>query len=248
MTWNLKELKEDVEFLYGRHQRDLLAPCLASIVDREWYARFHLQEAMILLKEFLANRDDEISLIRLTLGSDELEQKEFYLRRRKAEAHLVACMQSMHALSDTLGHVVYFSLGMNLSAHEVLDARKISIHAVHALLKAETTTQYLKGLVNQLIEPTSYQYLSDLVNHSKHRSIVGTSFTVESDQSSGRLYGLEFIAFSYEGKEGVRNHDSRWADSFIEVEYARQSALANQIGNTLNQLVREKRALTTHAG
>ena len=119
MTLNLEQLREDVVRLYGAKQWGLLSPCLYSIIDRKFYARFHFQEGMRLLKKFLNNKDDQNILIMLILNADREQYEEFYLRCKQAKAHVVACMQSMHALSDTLGHAVYFATGQNL-------ARKVS--------------------------------------------------------------------------------------------------------------------------
>lgn len=80
---------EDVSCLYGEKQSDLLSPCIYSIVDREFYARFHFKEGTKLLKEFLEDKDDQSALIMLILGKDEEEYNKFYLQRKQAEAHMV---------------------------------------------------------------------------------------------------------------------------------------------------------------
>ena len=126
MGWDLKQLREDVERLFGREQRDLLSPCLNSIVDRQYYARFHFQEGIRLIKEFIEHRDDQVSLTLLVVGANPQEQEEFCVQRKQTEAHVVACMQSMHALSDTLGHVLYFATGGNLDPKRRLDLWKVS--------------------------------------------------------------------------------------------------------------------------
>jgi len=241
MAWNLKQLREDVERLYGAEQREWLSPCLDSVADRQFYARFHFQEGMRLLGEFLENRDDQSSLIMLIVGTDREQYEEFYIRRKQAEAHVVACMQSMHALSDTLGHVLYFATGQNLDPQTRLDPRRVSIFLAQAALKLDSAAAGVEALTKQLIDHPDYRYLVDVVNHSKHRSVIGTSFTVSMIEGADRAYGLELKAFQHQG----RVYPKQWADSILEREYGRQAALIIQIGDALNRWVREKCALTS---
>lgn len=240
MKWNLKPLLEDVSCLYGDKQRDLLSTCLYSIVDRQFYVRFHFQEGMKLLKEFLEDKDDQSTLIMLILGKDEEEYNEFYLRRKQAEAHMVACMQSMHALSDTLGHVVYFATGQNLDAKTYLESKKISIFSTRKALELDPTKAEIENLIRQLIEHSDYRYLSDIVNHSKHRRIIGTPISVSIVESADRPYGLQLKAFEHQDKI----YSTEWVEPFLEREYERQAVLVNQIGEKLNHWVRNKRNLT----
>lgn len=240
MSWSLKQLRDDVELLFGADQQELLSPCVDSIVDRMYYARFHFQDGMRPLKAFLDGRDDQSSLFSLIVGADGEQSGEFYLRKKHAEAHIVACLQSMHALSDTLGHVLYFSTGQNLNPNTRLQPRAVSIHSVRTgLLKLNPKAIELEQLTGQLIDNPDYQYVADIVNHSKHRSIIGASFTVGLTDSADPPYGLEFRAFEYNGKK----YPKRWVESFLENEYGRQSALIIQIGVALNKWVREKCAL-----
>lgn len=240
MEWNLKSLLEEVSYLYGDTQRDLLSLCLYSIVDRQFYVRFHFQEGMKLLKKFLENKDDPNTLIMLILGKDEEEYSEFYLRRKQAEAHIVACMQSMHALSDTLGHVVYFATGQNLDAKTCLESKKISIFSTRKALKLDPTKAEIENLIRQLIEHSDYRYLSDIVNHSKHRRIIGMPFSVSIVEGADQPYGLQLKAFEHQN----RIYSTKWVEPFLEREYERQVVLVNQIGKKLNHWVRNKCNLT----
>lgn len=236
MPWNLKQLRDEVERRFGVQQRELLSPCLDSIVARKFYARFHFQEGMRLIQEFLKDRDDQRSLIPLILGAEMEEYDEFYVRRKQAEAHVVACMQSMHALSDTLGHVLYFASGQNLDPETQLDPRKVSIHSVRVALKRDPSAVALEKLVGILIDHSDYRYLADVVNHSKHRSVIGTSFTVNLTEDADQPYGLELRAFEHES----RKYPKQRVESILTREYGRQAALIIQAGEALNRWVREK--------
>ena len=233
MAWNLKELREDVELAYGEAQRNLLSPSLESIVDRKFYARYHFQEFEWLLKEFLVDRS-KISLLKLVFDNDEDERSNFYLCRKQAEANIMGCLQSMHTIADILSYVIYYSLNMNRDASLQMLARKVTIHSILKNLTEISEYETLRNLINQLIGHADYKYLVDIVNHSKHRSIVGTSFTVNLGDDGDRLHGLEFLAFEYES----RLHPKRWVDEYLENEYKRQDSLILEIGNEINRVVR----------
>jgi len=225
MRWNLKELRNDVEHIHGKEQRDILSPCLESIIDRKHYARYHFQEFERLITEFLKGKEDEVSLFKLVLGSDDEQNMEFYRCRKMVEANVVACLQSMHAISDILSHVIYFSLNMGSDSDLKLSPRKISLHNVKDKISNKPDYSKLFSLIEQFTNHQDYRYLVDIVNHSKHRSIVGTSFTVDISGESGRPHGLEFVAFSYE----QRNHYKRWIDDYLNSEYRRQDPLTIEI-------------------
>jgi hypothetical protein len=196
---------------------------------------------MRLLKEFLQHRDDQSSLIKLILGVNHEEYGEFYTRQKQAEAHVIACMQSMHALSDTLGHVIYFATGQNRDVNTCLDPKSISIYSIQAGLERDPTITEMRCLTKELTDHPDYQYLSDFVNHSKHRSVIGTSFTISLVETADKPYGLELKAFEHNG----RVYGKRWVDSTLESEYGRQATLVISIGEALNQWVRGRCALTT---
>ncbi len=235
MRWNLQQLKDDVDLVHGKEQRNILSPCIQSIIDRKLYARYHFQEFERLLTEFLKGNEDQVSLSKLVLGSDEEERIEFNHCRKMVEANIVACLQSLHAISDILSHVIYFSLNMDSKVDLKLSPRYVSLHNVENKISIKSEYSKLSSLIEQLISHQDYRYLVDIVNHSKHRSVVGTSFTVDGSGESERHYGLEFVSFSYEG----RNHPKKWIDDYLSNEYARQDPLTLEIGNEVNALVKE---------
>ena len=234
MGWNLQELKDDVGLLFGKEQRDILSPCIESIISRKGYARYHFQEFKKLLTEFLKGKEDEASLFKLVLGSEEEDRMEFYHLRTKVEANVVACLQSIHAVSDILSHVIYFSLNMDSHADLKLEQKKISLFNVKNKISKTSEYSSLFILVKQLIDHQDYRYLVDIVNHSKHRSTVGTIFKVDFSEEPGRTHALQFASFSYE----ERNHSKRWIDDYLNDEYKRQDPLTIEIGNEINALVK----------
>ncbi|MBL8373938.1 hypothetical protein [Accumulibacter sp.] len=235
MTWNLEQLREDVTFLFGDEQHECLSPSLNSIVDRQTYARFHYQESKRILGEVLNDRDDQAILVDLIFGANRNAHHEFASRRKFAEAHVVAFLQSLHSLSDILAHAIYFALGLNLHKATRLPPKRVYLHKVQALLSAGEVSVRLQELINH----EDYRYLADIVNCSKHRSVIQTPYSVDVTGCDTQPHGLKFAAFVYDDQA----YPARWADPFMESEYNRQSALITCIGELLNDLVRSQGSL-----
>ena len=235
MTWNLEQLREDVTFLFGDEQHECLSPSLNSIVDRQTYARFHYQESKRILGEVLNDRDDQAILVDLIFGANRNAHHEFASRRKFAEAHVVAFLQSLHSLSDILAHAIYFALGLNLHKATRLPPKRVYLHKVQALLSAGVVSVRLQELINH----EDYRHLADIVNHSKHRSVIQTPYSVDVTGCDTQPHGLKFAAFVYDDQA----YPARWADPFMESEYNRQSALITCIGELLNDLVRSQGSL-----
>ena len=229
MTWNLSQLRDNVATQHGDAQLEHLSPSLNSIVDRQIYARFHFQEANRILNELLKDRDDQSILIDLVFGADREAHHEFANSRRFAEAHITACVQSLHSLSDILAHAIYYALGLNLDDATKLRPNRIYLHVVKPLLPAGK----MSFLIQELVEHADYRYLADIVNHSKHRRVVQTPYTVDVTGTATPPHGLKFAAFVYDG----RAYPARWVYPFVESEYSRQSDLITRIGELLNEFV-----------
>jgi len=235
MRWNVKRLKGDVEKIYGEKQRRLLSPSIDSLIDRKSFARYHFQESERLLKNFLINKTDRHDLVKLVVGTDQEELNEFSQCLLCVKAHIVACLQSMHAMADILGHVVYYALGMNNDHKTRLNLRDVSIRSVLKKLTAYSEYKALTDKMSQLTSNDDFEYLSHIVNHSKHRSIIGASFTFYDQVDAERSHGLEFLDFTFNGTF----HSKRWVDTFLEKEYCRQDPLTIEIGNEINLLVQQ---------
>lgn len=227
MKWDLKALRDDVEAVHGRdHARDL-APCLQSIVKRQSYAQYHFAEAHRLMVEDLGSRDQGAILTELILPTDPEKYDDFHRRREHAEAHYLALMQSMHAIADTLAHVLYFALDMG-----TLAARDIALHRVQKLLHAGP----IKTAVSNMMADSELSYMAEVVNHSKHRSVIGTPLSVDFTGREPQSHGLRFIAFERDG----RPHPQRWVEPFVRSAFARQSVHVVDIGLLLNAELRRR--------
>lgn len=231
LSWNLKQLREDVERLYGRDRVNQLSPCLESVIERAFYARYHYQEFQRLLKDYLSKHSSDSELFNAVFGSFESEDL-FQEVSGQVQANIVACTQSLHAMADTFGHVVYYALNLEGDPSSRLSPRDITIFRVIKSIAKFSDADEVRAELSSIVEEGSFQYLSDLVNHSKHRSLIGTSFTINMT-GDGRAHGFAIKEFNYEG----RSHSSRWVDDFIKAEYERLNLKTYALGNAINRLV-----------
>lgn len=219
--WSLKELTASVERLHGRDQSLKTGTCAQSVLKRQDFMKYHYREVKRLVGADLENADSNDVLLNYILDSDTPEYHEFHHRRTEAEANLVAFLQCVHATEDTLGHVIYFAMNF-----DQLEPRKVSIHAVQKLLPSGP----LKAEVQAMFDNADLKYVAALVNHSKHRSVVGAPISVsfiEDDQP----HGLKFEGFMY----GETWQPQRWAIPFLKTSFDAIQGHMLRIGNALNR-------------
>ena len=125
-SWDLQEARSLSRQRFGQEQFNLATHSVGSTVDRREYARFHYHEAKDIIDTRLGTLQQEqrLFLVMLGGGTDD-EQNEYEDSRVQLGAHVVACVQSLHAIADTFAHAIYFSLAYNLHA-DALDEHKVT--------------------------------------------------------------------------------------------------------------------------
>ena len=232
VPWNLQETRERVENRYGDSQLQLVRKCLESIVDRQRYAGYHFHEHHRLLSEHIDERLTSKSIYEIALAFEPTEQAELDLCLTRVSANIVACVQSMHSLVDILAHVVYFALGKNTGS-EKLKEQEISLASVVRLLNKAPTLAELANILEGISKHPDFAYLNALVNHSKHRSIVGTVLSVDPPAEGRAPYVLLFDEFTYRD----RSYPRRDIKPFLEPTYACLSQEIVNCGNALNRVL-----------
>lgn len=228
MRWSLKQLREDVQQVFGTDQERLLAPCLRSIDERRAFARYHHAETKRLLEAVTVDRTP-IQMVAWMLDSESPETTGFQSVRFHASAHVHACVQSMHALADILAHAVYYGLGMNLNPNLKLDARTLNIKSVRDRLPSGA----IRDQLTQLVDDAGFKYLAALVNHSKHRSLIAVPFSVDLSGEDAQQHGLKFGGFEYNGVK----YPEQWVAPALRQEYDRQEPHILGAGVALNAAV-----------
>jgi len=230
MIWDLKILRQSIEKLYGQEYLAKLSPSLNSIVERQEFGRLYFYEAKNALKNILDKKTDQKSLLRLVLPFETEERKIFEDRKFIAKAHILSCLQNMHSVPDILSHVIYYSINIKKAKNE----KHINIKNVHEWIKEKVKLNSLDAMLDKLITHDDYEYLSALVNHSKHRSIIDSYFNVNLRKHGKDMQEIKFRNFEYDGKE----YPSRLVYEFIESEFERESLLIIDIGNEVNRIVK----------
>lgn len=167
----------------------------------------------------------------LALGASD-DSDEFVRTTKRAQGHMVAFLESVYAMSDTLSHVIYFGLGVNLDVATRLPKRKVSLWAVAKLLEGRADAVGLVRAMRALTSHSDYAYTGALTNHCKHRSVVGVPYTFNlvPQEQGGYLHGLQFKHFQY----GQELYAPRWVSDVMPKEYLRRTRQVLKIGNELN--------------
>ena len=123
-------------------------------------------------------------------------------------------------------------MGLNNGANK-LKEQEIYIGSVARLLREIPEFGELTKILEGISTHPDFIYLGALVNHSKHRSIVGTVLSVGPPVDGTPPYALLFDEFTYREIPYVR----RDIKSFLEPTYAWLSQEVVNCGNALNQLL-----------
>jgi hypothetical protein len=232
--WSLEETRELVQARYGRPQLELVRPSLQSLGERQGYAGYHFHEARGLVDSWVSTRLTEVSLLQIVVGDDEEAVSEFNTLMLKTGAHVLACVQSMHATADILAHVVYFSLGMNRAGLPIPEV-KISLRSVIDRTKSDPRTKSICCLLRDLSSGGGFHHLAALSNLGKHRSIVRPALNEDWTGKAPERHTLKFPPFTYKNK----HYPEVAVKEFLEAEYSRNSHLVVATGNAVNDYLRQ---------
>ncbi|MDY6799169.1 MAG: hypothetical protein SVX28_10650 [Pseudomonadota bacterium] len=214
--------------VHGKPAYCTLSPCLNSIVERQEFARYHYHEAKSFMECYMDDNYPVMELFRLVFAGSGPDKEHLEDNQSRARAHIVGCVQSLHSVSDILGHVVYYSLNLSQARTE----RDISLLKVRKWVRAHREYKGIQAGLDELTNHHDYEYLAALVNYSKHRSIISPRFNFDFRRLSTELV---FPSFTYDGTFFPETP----AYQFIESEFSRESQLVVEIGNNLNALVKQ---------
>jgi hypothetical protein len=192
------------------------------------FVRFHFCEYRKAIDDFVAERAESVDETFEMMLPGMPIYPEFRERCDHATAHVVALMHSLHALSDTIAHVVYFSLAFDQRAGTRVEPHRVEWKHVRSHVRWTKLGKELDALVKH----PDYYFLSDAVNYGKHRSVIATPFTLQFRKANpvAEVRGLQFEAFEYKGRE----HAERWVSSTLKAETQRQVECIVRIGQELN--------------
>jgi hypothetical protein len=238
--WNIEETRA----LLGKRlqsEKYPIAPMLKAVGARLYHARYHFRESKRLLAEYIrysCGEDGPAILAIAPQQDDGLEKyNQFFL---ECEAHMTASAQAIHATADILAHVIYYAFEIQNSDHRILQERNIKLSSViSAIEKALPTYPFLEAilqLLQNLRSDSSFELISNLVNHAKHRG--GPSICLGIDCLDNGELLLKFGAFSKENTEyPTKNIEDVLSPSFQII-----NETVVDVGIAMNQALRERQS------
>lgn len=227
--WDLEKTGLLIGARFGQAQSELLHPCLQSIADRKIFASYHFMEQRRLLKEKIDDRLAGRHVLQVILplnGENEQVMREL---TKLVAANVVACLQSLHCLGDTLSHAVYYACGLNLADSPISESN-IDLPRVERALSEIPEYSEIRSILSEIVLASEFIYLSALVNHSKHRSIIAAKLHVDATGTATAPYSLRFPEFKHKGV----TYPARDVESFLEPCYSFLSIQIVKIGHALN--------------
>lgn len=200
-TWKASEFPSLVSIRHGASHMKSAGAAHASVGWKALMADYHADEAV---KLELEHSPDVVAATHNMLLStaNQSEAGPYRLALFRAEAHIIACAQSLHSLGDIMANVVFTASGL---ATEKLNERDRTLHQVTKLLGGVPGMEQMVQPLRVLHQHRDFCYVQGFVNITKHRSLVRTyprvSFMPEARQ------GLMIDAFEYDGEL----FEERWA-------------------------------------
>lgn len=227
--WHVEETRRLITEHYGVAQMALAHDSFRATTHRLTHAQYHFQEAKRLLNERIDAHLDKQNIVTLTFPTTYEDWSDLNDCLMMVEAHMLACAQAIHSIPDTLAHVVYYALGLNLSPQHLSD-RNISARTVRELLR-KLVGPYTPVLncIEVLLQNAPFQRINALVNYTKHRGAVEPNLWVEPIDN-GAPYVMKFGAFAYDNF----SHPQREIEELIAPAYEAASHAVVDTGNAIN--------------
>jgi hypothetical protein len=218
MDFRAQYLKRYLRDVRGDDQTDLFRFSLKSLSDRIQYAEYHLEEVKRLMAPYSSGRGPQ--------PGDKL--RPFRTALTQSAAHALACLQCLHSCADICAHVVYFGLSSNLE-HNPIDERNVGIATVLKRIPAHPVSLALRKLVTH----PEFEYLVEVVNRSKHKSVISIHYTLSTEGEAGApiWHGIVFGRF----ERLQKSHPARRAVEFLSTELERQKSALAEVTATLEE-------------
>lgn len=226
MSWNLDRTRLLVKQLYGEDQLDLAENSLHSIHRRKLMARYHWQEFKLLHEKRMQRFHESVHPMIAFL--DEFGRGTG-AHGIATQAHLLGCLQNLHAMADTFDFAVYYLLKLG----SPIDPRSITGSFVSKALTKDPKYGAVLKASNVLRKGGNFVHLDALVNHAKHRSIINVPFSVDASGEDPNPYRFEFEAFSF----GSVDYDRTEVLPFVGTEGDRCFAQILVAGNAVNDVL-----------
>jgi hypothetical protein len=215
-TWNFNELKDlcrrkgisdDLIFRISEYAN--------SLNWRYHRAKFHAEKSRAILKRLFAKS--------FTFGDQRYKRAAF-----SYEAHVEACILSLHAMADILSQIINIVLLQNRFHEHTVYLKKIKSNMEKNRITPEIVVK-LKELVNC----NEFRYIESFSNTIKHRRLIKTHFRAEFGGNSRNEEGLVFREFSYKDV----SYPETWGSDIIDKYLKKIFELVNDAGLEINDFL-----------
>jgi len=185
-AWHIEATRNAIKCVHGSEQLELARPCLRSLYDRQFYARFHYQRAQD--KDFFP----------IAFAIDEPAWDRFNVEIRKIAADISACVQSLHSLPDILASAIYYSLALDKTIKPAKGRYVNHAFVTESIANISDLGAIHSGLIGATTG-SHYKHLAALANQSKHYSIVFPALNADLTGDRPEQYMLVSPAFVSRG-------------------------------------------------
>ena len=192
--WDAEATRRAIQRVFGREQLERARPCIRSLSDRQFYARYHYQRAEQTLSRYVRAHLQSKDFISVSLGADPDEWERFNIVIRKLGADLTACIQSLHALPDVLASAVYYSLQLD-KRFTPCKGRYVNHAFVTECLAQVPELASVRAELRATVHGPGFRHLAALANQSKHYSIVFPALNADLTGTRKKQYMLLFPEF-----------------------------------------------------
>jgi hypothetical protein len=233
-AWHVQRTRDAIERVYGRSQLDLAAPCLRSLGDRQFYARFHYQRAEATLKRYIRAHLNDQELMLAVLGANPPASYRFNVAIRKMAADITASVQSLHAIPDILASSAYYSLALDQKI-KPKGRRFVNHRFVTDSIANIPQLQSVHAGLRTAAEDEPYKHLAALANQSKHYSIVFPALNIDLTGERPERHSLVFPAFKVRGIQ----YPQVFVTEFLPPIYEQISAAVLATGHAIHACLQE---------
>lgn len=195
--WNLQELRTHVE---NRSNATRMLNVIRSIDRSNLIFNYHAFTAKEALDSMVGDSDStDIELAKYVFGIHE-QQEEKVKNDLVGEASIISSIYTIRSIYDMFSHLVNgLILADKFSEHDC-DIKKVS--------KALPNSN-LQQKLSSLLSSDWFKYIDGFVNTTKHRNLVGHSFTISFQENK---VGARLSGFTYKND----THQPYWAHDVLD--------------------------------
>ena len=229
LRWEIEEARCLIESVFGNEQREFFNRYTKPFIHRQYHAQYHFQEIQRLLNVEIDEKLVEKHIVEILF----VEFTNFQPTLVKIEAHMIACAQSIHSITDIFAHAVYYALGLNLTEKPLKDKDVNFKNVINKI----TDERFLKARnsMSELLNSNLYKALENIVIQGKHRGLKEPVISVSFEENK-KPYSLKFPSFVFDEKQ----QSEREFEEFLSPIYAMTSQMTVRSGILINEVLSSK--------